>query len=277
MKADGPSLEPGNAFRLNAEGEWDVMKVPSSVISKAEFSGYLTIEGFKTAVFETPEGEQWAFGDRKLCTKCGMILSLESFTRFKRGGMGRDSRCRKCKSLIFKEWRSNPKKKISHNRSTLERRRSLKKFVDSLKTNPCTDCKRIFEPWMMDYDHLGVKTFSISMLQKQHWSQKRILQEISLCELVCVGCHRERTFSRNGILSPISELKQNSCADCGSSFNPLLMDFDHIPGEIKRMAVSDLVSKRRSNKIVLNEIMKCDLVCCWCHRRRTHLRSQYAT
>lgn len=60
MKADGPSLEPGNAFRLNAGGGWDIMKLPPDVADEAEFSGYLTIRGVNSAVFETPDGEQWA-------------------------------------------------------------------------------------------------------------------------------------------------------------------------------------------------------------------------
>lgn len=60
MKADRPSLEPGNAFRLNTRGGWDVKPLPPEVIKKAEFSGYLTIDGVKSVVFVTPDGEQWA-------------------------------------------------------------------------------------------------------------------------------------------------------------------------------------------------------------------------
>lgn len=59
-KLNGPSLEPGHAFRLNAEGQWDIMKVPPDVIKEAKFSGFLLIKGVESSVFEGPDGTQWA-------------------------------------------------------------------------------------------------------------------------------------------------------------------------------------------------------------------------
>lgn len=55
-----PQLAPGIGFVLEGDGRWDVQTIPSKVVDSAEFNGYLTIQGYKCAVFITPEGEQWA-------------------------------------------------------------------------------------------------------------------------------------------------------------------------------------------------------------------------
>lgn len=67
----------------------------------------------------------------------------------------------------------------------------------------------------------------------------------------------------------ITALKSRPCADCGGTFDPVCMDFDHRPGETKVAAVSSMVS-RFPLDAVLAEAAKCDLVCANCHRLRTH-------
>lgn len=68
-----------------------------------------------------------------------------------------------------------------------------------------------------------------------------------------------------------SKLKaETPCSDCGISYPPYVMDFDHI-GDDKVMAVSKIVQYSRERLIA--EIAKCEVVCSNCHRIRTHLRS----
>jgi hypothetical protein len=59
------------------------------------------------------------------------------------------------------------------------------------------------------------------------------------------------------------------CADCGHSYHPVAMDWDHRPGEGKTRDVSQC----RTVTQVMNEVALCDLVCSNCHRVRTHLRA----
>ena len=47
------------------------------------------------------------------------------------------------------------------------------------------------------------------------------------------------------------------------------MEFDHVRGE-KRFALGKMANHQRA--LVLEEIDKCDLICCACHRIRTQLR-----
>ena len=68
---------------------------------------------------------------------------------------------------------------------------------------------------------------------------------------------------------------ETPCADCGRSFHPAAMQWDHLPGSSKRLDVSDL-SRRNSRAAVLAEIEKCQLVCANCHAVRTYNR-QFGT
>jgi hypothetical protein len=56
--------------------------------------------------------------------------------------------------------------------------------------------------------------------------------------------------------------------DCGGTFPPECMDFDHRPGEKKLFGIGQ--GLRRKLEALLAEIAKCDLVCANCHRIRTH-------
>lgn len=67
----------------------------------------------------------------------------------------------------------------------------------------------------------------------------------------------------------IVELKSNPCSDCGNKFLPCAMDFDHIKGK-KTFSLNSM----RSEKSMLEEIAKCELVCANCHRIRTYTRNK---
>lgn len=55
-----PELAPGYGFFLEGDGQWDIKQIPKQIINTAKFDGFLTIKGFKCAVFITPDGESWA-------------------------------------------------------------------------------------------------------------------------------------------------------------------------------------------------------------------------
>jgi hypothetical protein len=65
----------------------------------------------------------------------------------------------------------------------------------------------------------------------------------------------------------------NPCIDCGEG-DPVVLDFDHRPGEIKSFTIG---SKRMSGMClaaIQKEIEKCDVRCSNCHRRMTHKRRE---
>jgi hypothetical protein len=89
---------------------------------------------------------------------------------------------------------------------------------------------------------------------------------INVCR-VCYNIRRRQRFAERREL--VDSIKSQPCADCGISYPPYVMDFDHVRGEKS----FELGSRGdRSAKALLAEIEKCDVVCANCHRLRTHAR-----
>jgi hypothetical protein len=68
----------------------------------------------------------------------------------------------------------------------------------------------------------------------------------------------------------IEELKAAGCVDCGRTGPSYCFDFDHLTD--KSFNVSEQMWLRWEKLSV--EIAKCEVVCAWCHRIRTHNRSR---
>ena len=68
----------------------------------------------------------------------------------------------------------------------------------------------------------------------------------------------------------LNEIKNVPCKDCGNSYPPYCMDFDHVDGD-KSGNLSEM--KSYSLERILAEIAKCEIVCANCHRIRTFNRN----
>jgi hypothetical protein len=75
------------------------------------------------------------------------------------------------------------------------------------------------------------------------------------------------------------QLKANiPCTDCGKIYDPVCLDYDHVPGRgIKYKNVSRMVLDNSPKEKILEEIKKCELVCVLCHNARTFCRLKTAT
>lgn len=67
----------------------------------------------------------------------------------------------------------------------------------------------------------------------------------------------------------IDTFKDVPCADCGHRFPSYVMDFDHVRGA-KRKAIGQMLTANPD--AIIEEILKCEVVCSNCHRIRTHVR-----
>lgn len=74
------------------------------------------------------------------------------------------------------------------------RKRELKAwFVGFKKTQKCKECGN--DDWrVLDFDHLGDKTFNISDGMRWGYSKEKILNEVVKCQVLCANCHRIKTF-----------------------------------------------------------------------------------
>lgn len=87
--------------------------------------------------------------------------------------------------------------------------------------------------------------------------------------------HRENVRRRNKQITQahreyVAALKSNPCVDCGQSFIPFAMDFDHVRGE--KVSNISALGRFASRQKLDEEIAKCELVCAVCHRIRTWSR-----
>jgi len=94
------------------------------------------------------------------------------------------------------EWYQKNKDAIRKKRSY--QKQEARKWVNDYKTqnSVCTDCEISFPPHILDFDHIGDKSFGISRALQQGTGLDKIKQEIKKCEIVCANCHRQRTYDR---------------------------------------------------------------------------------
>ena len=151
-------------------------------------------------------------------------------------------------------------------------------FVASLKDGPCVDCGEQYEPCCMEFDHTDEKNHSIAKMVEMKASRARILEEVRLTELVCVLCHRSRTFFRRVavrvsakklLMSSVLVLraKARPCNLCGARRPWYQMDFDHLDPSTKLFSLAS--AKNYTVEQVRAEASKCQLLCALCHRRKT--------
>lgn len=78
---------------------------------------------------------------------------------------------------------------------------------------------------------------------------------------------RERSYA---FLGPY--LLEHPCVDCGES-DILVLEFDHRDRKMKNGEVSRIIHKGVSLDTLYKEVVKCDVRCANCHRKKTHIEN----
>ena len=68
----------------------------------------------------------------------------------------------------------------------------------------------------------------------------------------------------------LRDLRRRPCQDCGGTFAPWVMDFDHREPSEKSFNVTSSRAMLMSRSRLMVEIEKCDIVCANCHAVRTY-------
>jgi hypothetical protein len=152
----------------------------------------------------------------------------------------------------------------------------------------CTDCGEL-DPLVLECDHIGGKEADIAKMVWEGWSLERVRRELDVCEIVCVNCHKRRTFGRMErcwrrnprsleTAPSISETTRRNliylrglltigkCCDCGED-DLMVLEFDHLRD--KHRGVTVLARNDCSVERLRREVAKCEIRCGNCHRRRT--------
>lgn len=217
------------------------------------------------------------------CGKCHAQLPAAEFATSKRGAK---YWCMPCYRAYF---HARGEIHLRQTKAARTRRRArARRFVKGiLSVSCCTDCGHD-DALALEFDHVAGKRANVSLLIAEGFSLRRLNDEISLCEVVCVNCHRRRTLARVGkrrlhrqtvevepwparrrnLLRLCDELDGAVCADCATGDRDVL-EFDH--RSEKRNNVINLACSEYSLEVLEAEIAKCDIRCANCHRRRTRL------
>jgi hypothetical protein len=174
------------------------------------------------------------------------------------------------------------------------RQASAVAFLRDLRGSWCLDCGLEFEPQQLDFDHRNpsLKRFRLTAGAARLRPRATVLDEARKSDVVCANCHRVRTQARHARrdIAPrdspnlarkreawrrqaglLDALRDVPCADCARRFPPCAMDFDHRDPDTKRQAVTRMIGRAGTERI-LAEVAKCDIVCANCHRLRTFER-----
>lgn len=101
-----------------------------------------------------------------------------------------------------RHYRKDPEK---HKRRVAERtkrvRREMQEYIDDVRNQAaCADCGKSYpgKPWRMSFDHLPefTKAANVSDCIRLGWGKAKVDAEIAKCEIVCLLCHADRTYSR---------------------------------------------------------------------------------
>jgi len=80
---------------------------------------------------------------------------------------------------------------------TRDKRNKIIKYVQEFKSGKiCADCKEDYPYWMLEFDHLGDKSFTIGQFRAHTTDLEVIKAEIAKCDIVCANCHKNRTHLR---------------------------------------------------------------------------------
>jgi hypothetical protein len=173
----------------------------------------------------------------KTCPSCGVEKDASEFGKNKRRKDGLAFYCRDCSRRTAREFARTPAQQKKR-RAYAE---ANKEYFASLAKDRWRTKRDAYEP------------------ARQKWAEDN--RDKMLTYYADKGA-AHRAF--------VDEIKHGKpCLDCHRIFAPYVMEFDHVRGK-KRHSIGKMANHSRER--VLEEIAKCELVCCVCHRIRSHAR-----
>jgi hypothetical protein len=141
------------------------------------------------------------------CWKCKTEKPDEDFNWENKKLDKRKRICRSCMKVYHRKWyresyKFNKKRKTSTEHQHEKMKRSRLYSLNYLKTHPCVDCGET-DPVVLEYDHVDKsvkykRRTRVFYLVQHGYSQQRIDEEISRCEVRCANCHRRKTAKQQG-------------------------------------------------------------------------------
>jgi hypothetical protein len=100
----------------------------------------------------------------KRCGKCDEVNDVAEFHRnsSSKDGLQRSGKPCQLEYLKSHYWRNRQYYIDKARRRNRVQKSALKELIRSMKSVPCADCKGVFSPWIMQFDHVrGLKLFDL--------------------------------------------------------------------------------------------------------------------
>lgn len=186
----------------------------------------------------------------------------------------------------------------------------LRAWVNSHKKE-CAECQFSDSTDALEFAHLdgttkarrlnGKRSRGIGEIQ----DMTKLVKELDLVRVLCSFCHRLETQRQRNDADRIrasmksrsrkrqddiiktkaridfanaEKIRRSCCVDCGKIVTPascVAFDFDHVDLDSKVASVSHLCNKLRPLEDIKNEMDKCVLRCCNCHRIKSRLLGEF--
>lgn len=133
----------------------------------------------------------------KFCSKCKKLVSKEFFSINRRAKDGLHAWCKECYSKYEKErYQQGDKiRKEKNKKDTIQKRRNF--IWDILQKSQCAVCKNS-DPIVLEFDHLDPNNKEYDIASMFYLSEKKIIEEIKKCQILCANCHRKKTAEQFG-------------------------------------------------------------------------------
>lgn len=103
------------------------------------------------------------------------------------------------KAAAQKRWYEKNKQQHIANAGVRKKKavEDAREYVRAIKENSgCVDCKKSYPYYVLQFDHLSDKAYTIADMILSGYSIKTIQKEIDKCDIVCANCHMFRTHKR---------------------------------------------------------------------------------
>lgn len=132
----------------------------------------------------------------KVCSKCKRNLDTSNFN-WKFTGIRFSCYCKDCSRLYIRKHYLKHKKYylLKASKRRIEVKLKYFQYVGRyLSSHPCVDCGEA-DILVLEFDHRdrNSKVAEISRIIKQTWAYKKLVEEISKCDVRCANCHRRKT------------------------------------------------------------------------------------
>ena len=138
----------------------------------------------------------------KKCYKCKKNIPLTGFNKNKARKDSLQSSCKPCQRQTSKKYYNSNRKRCIDIIGINRRRRALENYIEIITKYlnvPCVDCKKIYHPASMVFDHKvgSVKNIyrneGVNYLIRAGYSKEVIKEEIEKCDVRCQNCHYLKT------------------------------------------------------------------------------------